>query len=301
MKKALLIINPVSGKMKAKSIVFDVIDTLDKNGYETTVRITAHKGHATQIARQGAKKYSLIVCCGGDGTVNEVVAGCMISNAETPIGYIPTGSTNDFASSLGLSVKPVDAINNIIKFPVRSLDVGLFNTERYFNYIASFGLFTSSSYSVPQSTKNTLGYLAYVLEALKDIANVKPYRITVNADGEIFEDEYIFGAVANSTSVGGIMRLKADYVDMRDGLFEILLIKNPRSIADFHKLLVSVSASDFENEMFTFLHAKQITFNMEEAIPWSLDGEFQEGSQCVTIKNIASAINFAGQNSNLIK
>ncbi len=296
MNKALLIINPVSGKMKAKNMIFDIIYELEKHNYETTVKITMHKGHATSICKQYAHKYKLIVCCGGDGTINEVVAGCLLSKGTPTVGYIPTGSTNDFASSLGLSNKPKDAINNILNLPVKALDVGLFNEKRYFNYIASFGLFTSSSYSVPQNTKNTLGYLAYVLEALKDIANVKPFHISITADGNLFEDDYIFGAVANSTSVGGIMRLKSDHVDMHDGLFEILLIRYPRSIGDFHKLITSMSASDFyNNEMFTFLHAKEITFTTDEDISWSLDGEYQEGSTEVTIKNIASAINFGGQ------
>ena len=296
MNKALLLINPVSGKMKAKNMIFDIIFELEKYDYEVTVKITTHKGHATSICKQSAHKYNLVVCCGGDGTVNEVVAGSLLSKKIPTIGYIPTGSTNDFASSLGLSNKPKEAIKNIIELPIKPLDVGLFNEKRYFNYIASFGLFTSSSYSVPQSNKNTLGYLAYVLEALKDIANVKPYHISIDADGILFEDDYIFGAVANSTSVGGIMRLKSDDVNMQDGLFEIILIKYPHSISDFHKLITSMSASDFYNsDMFTFLHTKKIVFTTKDNIPWSLDGEYQEGSDIVTIKNIASAINFAGQ------
>ncbi len=296
MNKALLIINPVSGKMKAKNMLFDMICELEKYDFEVIVKITTHKGHATSICKQNAHKYNLVLCCGGDGTVNEVVAGCLLSKKAPTIGYIPTGSTNDFASSLGLSNKPKEAIKNIVDLPVKPLDVGLFNEKRYFNYIASFGLFTSSSYNVPQSTKNTFGYLAYVLEALKDIANVKSYHIAINADGKEFEDDYIFGAVANSTSVGGIMKLKSDHVDMHDGLFEILLIKYPRSISDFHKLITSMSVSDFYNsDMFTFHHAKEITLTTKDNIPWSLDGEYQEGSDIVTIKNIASAINFAGQ------
>lgn len=295
MKKALLIINPVSGKTKAKNIIFDIVDALDKKGYVTTVRLTRRKKHATELASQEAGNYELIICCGGDGTVNEVVSGLMSSGADTILGYIPTGSTNDFAASLGLSGRPVDAVNKITEVPVKTLDVGIFNDERYFTYIASFGLFTSVSYSVPQNTKNTLGYLAYVLEAMKNIANIKPCHVKVETDDKTYEDDYIFGAVANSTSVGGIMHLKSDHVDMRDGLFEVLLIKYPRSIMDFHKMIFSVTGSNFDNEMFDFFHSNKIKFTLAEPIPWSLDGEYQKGDINVTIKNIPDAIKFAGQ------
>lgn len=297
MKKALVIINPVSGKKKSRTALFDITESLCKNNYEVCVKTTLRQGHGIEIAEKYAKKFDLIVCCGGDGTVNEVVSGVVKSGTDTVIGYIPAGSTNDFASSLKLETNTKKAIDNMLSKPVSKLDVGMFNDSRYFNYIASFGLFSAVSYKVPQNTKNSLGYFAYVLEALKDLSSIKPCHVKITSKEKTTEGDYIFGTVANSTSVGGIMHFKSDEVDMNDGLFEIMLVKNPTDPAQLSKIIFSMNASDFSGEMFEYFHTDKVSFEFEEPIPWSLDGEYQEGSLKVEIENLHSAITFAGLNN----
>jgi YegS/Rv2252/BmrU family lipid kinase len=294
MKKTLLVINPVSGKTKSKSFVFEIVDFFCKKEYDVSVKITQQKGHALEIAKEFSKEFDMIVCCGGDGTVNEILGGIMLSGSSTPVGYLPMGSTNDFASTLGLAKSVKSGLENIFKYPVKRLDIGLFNKKRYFSYIASFGLFSAVSYNVPQNMKNTFGYLAYVLEGMKDISNIKPYHIIAKTEELEIEDEFIFGAVANSTSVGGIMHIKDADVDLHDGLFEVMLIRYPKTASDLHKIIFAFNTSNFSNNMIEFFHTSKIEFNMPKDIPWSLDGEYQQGSKKIVIENNKNAINFLG-------
>jgi len=238
--------------------------------------MTEYKGHAEKLAAiAAAGGYDRVICCGGDGTLNEVINGVMKSKKKIKIGYIPAGSTNDFASGIGISSDLTVAAVGAIEGKDTELDVGSFNGERYFSYIASFGIFTASSYSAPQEAKNVLGHFAYVLEGIKDLASVQPVHVKCEADGEEFEGDYIFGAVANTFRIGGIVKLSRDTVKLNDGVFELVLVKCPKSINDFNKIASAVTASSFENEMFVFRKAEKITVTLSKDIVWSVDGEQQ--------------------------
>ena len=293
MKKMLLIVNPKSGKTKAKSRFFDIVDKFDNKGFSVTTTMTRAPGHGIEIARSGSSsgEYDCIVCAGGDGTFNEIVNGVMSGNSDISVGYIPTGSTNDFAASMNIDGGISNAIDKIIHGSPKALDVGLFD-QRYFSYIATFGAFTSTSYNTPQTFKNVFGHMAYVLGGIKDITTIHPYYATVTANGNDYTDEYIFGAVCNSTSVAGIVKLDSDSVDMSDGVFEVILVRKPRNIVELNDIVWKCLASDFSGKMFEFFKASEINIKMNECVPWSLDGEKVMGTENVTIKNIHNGLNF---------
>ncbi len=285
MKKAYLIVNPHAGKMRSRSGMFTIIDTLCASGYEVTSQTTQYQGHAKELSASAVRNdYDLVVCCGGDGTLNETLDGIMSTGKNICVGYIPCGSTNDFATSLGISLNIKTAIGNIVKNDPVVLDLGRFN-NRYFSYIASFGAFTSTSYSTSQEVKNALGYLAYVLQGVKDIAGMQKYSLKFTCDEYTESGEYIFGSVSNSTSVGGLVKLSSDLVDMTDGIFEVLLVRFPKDLVDLTKIVNGIIAKDFSSDMFTFVKTSKAVFDMEEAIPWTLDGEYEHGGTHVEIVN----------------
>lgn len=283
MKKVLLIVNPTAGKMKSKGAMFEIVSRLCADGWRVTVQTTLYRGHAAELAAVAGEEHDLCICCGGDGTLNEMISGMMDSEHPIPVGYIPCGTTNDFATSMSIPTTIPEATDNIIKNEPIAIDIGSFQ-GRYFTYIASFGAFTATSYNTPQEKKNVLGHLAYVLEGIKDLSSIRPYKMSCLIDGETVEDEYIFGSVSNSTSVAGIVKLSPDLVDMRDGLFEVLLVKCPKNPAELSRVIHGATTSDFSSDMFRFFKTPEITFTMDEAIPWTLDGEYAEGSTSVTAK-----------------
>ncbi|MGI6239509.1 MAG: diacylglycerol/lipid kinase family protein, partial [Christensenellales bacterium] len=263
----LVIVNPVAGKLRAKSALFEIIDVFNAAGHDVNVRISQHRGHARALARDARRaQYERIVCVGGDGTLNEVITGVIESGEGIPLGYIPLGSTNDFASTLKLSRDVTIAARAAIEGAPVSIDVGQFDDERIFAYIASFGVFSAASYTAPQSTKNALGHFAYILEGIKDIVNIKAYHMVVEADGVRCEDDYIFAAVVNSTSIAGIFKLDSEIVDLSDGLFEVVLIKTIRSPNDLNLVIGSIMNSDFNNKMFDFIRAPQVKFTMDQEL-----------------------------------
>lgn len=293
MKNLLLIINPTAGKMKSKTAVFDIINTFCKYDFNVTVKVTQRPGHGTELAKDAAKNkdFDLIVACGGDGTLNNVINGILKAKSDIPLGYIPAGSTNDFATSVRLPLKPKECAELIAKQQISPIDMGCFN-GRYFSYIASFGAFTATSYQTPQATKNALGHMAYVLEGIKDITQIKPYHVKINADGKIYEGDYVFGAISNSTSIGGVLKLNNNMVQMDDGFFEVLLIKNPVNPIDLQQLVFGITYSDFKNKnVFDFFKASQLIIETDDNFDWSLDGEHQKGSKNIEIINVHSAIN----------
>lgn len=288
--KLLLIVNPVAGKMKSKDILCTLVDTFCRGGFWVTVYTTAAKGDAREVVAETAGAYDMVVCCGGDGTLNEVIDGLVDGNHRCPLGYIPAGSTNDFASSLKLSLDPQKAARAIVDGRDDLVDVGSFNGNRRFAYIASFGAFTAASYSAPQTTKNSLGHLAYILEGIKELSALQSHRVRVESDGREWEGEYLFGAVCNSTSVAGLVRLNEDAVDMSDGLFEVILVRQPKEIGDLSRILVSLNTGEFDKKMFDFFRAESVTFHTDPPIPWSLDGEYEAGDTTVTVDNLSRRI-----------
>lgn len=290
--KVMLIINPRAGKMKSKTALYDIAEIFCRADYETVVKITSGKGQAEKYAYEAANGgFDIVVCCGGDGTLNETISGIISSGKKISVGYVPAGSTNDFARTLGLSNTPKKAAQNIVAGKPATIDVGKFGEDRFFSYIASFGLFTAASYNTSQSTKNVMGHFAYVLEGIKEIGVVQPYHIKATANGRVYEGDYIFGAVTNSTSVGGIVKLESGMVDLNDGLFEVVLVKNPKDITELTRVLMGISNSDLSDSLFEFFKCSEITIETEEEFSWSLDGEEASGGNKVTIKNIESAIN----------
>ncbi|MCI9449075.1 MAG: YegS/Rv2252/BmrU family lipid kinase [Clostridiales bacterium] len=290
MKNVLLIINPKAGKMKAKTTLFDIIDTLTEHNMRVTVEITRYGGHAAELCMKECGNYDMIVCAGGDGTLNEAVGGLISAESDTPLGYIPSGSTNDFASTLNLSKDPREAALDISEGIERTLDVGMFG-DRFFTYVASFGAFTKSSYSTPQDTKNTLGHLAYILEGIKEISSIRAEHVKIDAkNGVVYEDDFIFGAIANSTSVGGIISFDDRMVTMNDGKFELLLIKKPKNLIELNKCINSLITQNYESDMIIFDNIDSAYITSENPLTWSLDGERADTDGSVHVKNLNNAI-----------
>jgi YegS/Rv2252/BmrU family lipid kinase len=229
--------------------------------------------------------FQLIVVSGGDGTLHECVNAILSLPEElrVPIGYIPTGSTNDFAASLRISSSPAVAAQSAMRLQPRYLDVGNFN-NRHFVYVASFGAFTRTAYSVPQDIKNVFGHFAYILEGVKDLETLHPYRMTITADGEVFDGEYLFGAVSNSTSIAGMMKLSPNQVVLDDGRFELLLVPVPKSPLAMQQLIHALLYQDYGNsEGLIFRHVKHVVAQTQENIPWTLDGEYAPGEEYIDI------------------
>ena len=288
-KKLLMIVNPRAGKTKPAGPLFGAAAALSEQGYLLSVRPTKGQGHARAIAAVEGAKFDVVVAVGGDGTLNEVAAGLMTLSSPPPLGYFPQGSTNDFAASLKISGDPEEAVQAVLRAQPRQLDVGMWN-ERSFVYVASFGAFTRSSYSAPQSVKNALGHLAYIREGVKDLDTLRPYRIRLTADGEVLDGEYLFGAVCNSTSIGGLMKLDSERVVLDDGKFEMLLIPNPKTPGDLQKLVMALLEQKYDREGLVFRHVSSIHLQTEEDLPWSLDGEYAPSQPEVTVENRCRAL-----------
>lgn len=290
MKKLLLILNPCSGKKKASHALADVVNVFNRGGYDVTVYITAARGDATKVVGQRAPEFDLVVCAGGDGTFNETISGLLAGGHDTPIGYLPAGSTNDFASSLHLSKNLVEAARDIVEGTPRRLDVGRFN-DRYFSYVASFGAFTRASYATSQNVKNALGHLAYLLSGIKELAYIRSRRLRFTLDdGRVLEDEYIFGAISNSTSVAGILTLSEDLVDMNDGVFELLLVRKPENLLELNDCVLALTTQDYHTPMLTFTSARSVEIEAPEDMDWTLDGEREPGRAHCRAENLHDAI-----------
>ena len=283
-RKLLFIVNPRAGRSKSRSPLFDAISVFSEAGYLTSLHKTSAPGDASVTAAREGEEYDLIVAAGGDGTLNEVITGLMRLEKRPPLGYLPQGSTNDFAASLQISGNPVTAARAIVRNVPRMLDIGQWN-ERYFVYVASFGAFVKSSYSAPQAAKNALGHFAYILEGMKDLNTLRPYRIRLTADGEVLDGEYLFGAVCNSTSIGGLMKLDPERVVLDDGKFEMLLVPNPRTAMDLQNLVLALLNQKYDSEGLVFRHVSAIHLETEEDLPWSLDGEYAPSVPAVDIVN----------------
>ena len=284
-KKLLFIVNPRAGKRKSREPLFDAVSIYSEAGYLVSVRVTSHPGEATELAEDLGEEFDLVVCHGGDGTLNETVNGVMrIPKEKRPaVSYLPGGSTNDFAASLNISSNPAEAALSAMRLEPRKLDVGRFG-ERNFVYVASFGAFTKTTYTVPQDIKNVFGHFAYMLDGVKNLDTLCPYRMKITADGEVFDGEYLLGTISNSTSIAGLMKLSDEEVLFNDGLFELLLVPVPRTSAAMQALILALVNKDYYNsEGLIFRHVKHVTAETAEDIPWTLDGEYDPGAPFVEI------------------
>lgn len=281
-KKALFIFNPHSGKGLIRNHLLEITDILVKADYEVTVYPTQSRGDAERKMREREKDYALVVCSGGDGTLDEIVTGMIQSGFKTPIGYIPSGSTNDFAKTLKIPSTMRKAAEVIARGNVLPCDVGRFNRD-VFVYIAAFGLFTEVSYETPQEMKNMLGHMAYLLEGVRQLTNIKSYLIKVTYVSEtgeevVIEDDFIFGMITNSHSVGGFKSIAGNVfkgkVDLNDGLFEVTLIKVPKNPVELNSILASLAIADIDTQYMYNFKSGKLTFESEEEVAWTLDGEY---------------------------
>lgn len=290
-ERLLLIANPKAGMGKIKTSLFSVIDILSGGGYEVTVYPTKKKWDAYEMAKKHSGEFSTIVVCGGDGTLNEVVNGVISSGADTTIGYIPAGTLNEWSSGLKISRNIREAAKDILGGKITKLDVGKFD-DAYFTYTASFGAFTEASYSAPQDVKNIIGQAAYFFEGIKSIGHIKPIHLKLETETKSIEGDFLFGAVSNSHSVGGVLKLNENIVELNDGFFEVLLIRKPDTIQELQQIVDGILKKDFGRKGIEFFKAAKITVTSEDTIDWTLDGEHAEGKKITRIENLHNRIKF---------
>lgn len=290
MKKMLFIMNPFAGQRRANRYLADILTMFNRAGFDVTTYMTAGPGDGARMVRKKAAEVDTVVCCGGDGTFNETITGLLQANVDIPVGYIPAGSTNDFAASLRLPTNSLKAAQAIVEGSPKRYDLGQFG-ERYFSYVASFGAFTRASYSTPQSVKNALGHMAYLLEGIQELSQLKKTHVRLELDeGRVIEDDFLFGAVSNSTSVGGILTLDPKQVDMSDGKFELLLVRAPQDLGEVSECLRALQTQKYNCRMVTFLSASQVRITASPNMIWTLDGERGGGYEQVEVKMIHHAL-----------
>lgn len=288
-KKMLFVYNPKAGKAKIKNKLADILDVFAASGFEVTVYPTRKKGDAVEIVANRKPIYDLVVCSGGDGTLDEVVTGMTKSSFRTPIGYIPAGSTNDFGGSLQLPKNMMEAAENVVRGKNFPCDVGAFNDD-IFVYIAAFGIFTEVSYETDQEIKNALGHMAYVLEGMKRLPSVRPHHLRVTYEDKIIEDDFIFGMITNSVSVGGFKNITGKNVHLDDGVFEVTLIKYPKKPGELTQIMNSLVNRDIDSSTTYCFRTSSIRLESDEEIAWTLDGENGGGHKDVYIENRHRAV-----------
>lgn len=287
----MIVANPRAGMGKIRAYLFSVVEILSAAGYDVTVYPTKKPLDAYNKIREGIEDFEKIIVCGGDGTLNEVVSGVVSSGADTTIGYIPAGTLNEWSSGLKISRNIEQAAEDIVTGKVKELDVGLFD-DRYFTYTASFGAFTEASYSAPQEVKNVIGQAAYFFEGIKSIGNIKPISLEIEADGKTVKGDFLFGAISNSHSVGGVLKLRENLVNLGDGFFEVLLIRNPDSLQELQQIVDGILKKDFDRKGLEFFKASHIRVKSKKPIDWTLDGEHAVGGKETVIENLHKRMKF---------
>ena len=273
-KKMMLIINPMAGRGAYVNGFAEAMKVLAYGGYDVTLYFTQGRGDATKMAAENAANYDTVACIGGDGTLSEVLAGLMTLDAPPPVGYIPMGTANDVATTLGLPKNDTAAAaQRLVDGTPHPYDVGGFGEDGYFAYIAAFGAFTDVSYATPQNQKKVLGQLAYVLQGLAQLPKIEKQHTVVEYDGGRFEGELVYGSVSNSTSVAGIVKLREEMVSLGDGISELVLVKDPGSVEGFGEIVSSVLSQRFDSDKLLILHTKKATFRFDRPVAWTRDGE----------------------------
>ena len=288
-KKLVFIFNPKAGKGKIKTSLMDIVDIFNKGGYEVIIRATQAPKDAYEQVKKYADKVDLIVCSGGDGTLDEVVTGITEVGSKVPVGYIPAGSTNDFAGSLKIPKRMEKAAEVAVEGVPFSCDIGSFNGD-YFVYIAAFGIFTDVSYGTSQELKNRIGHAAYIIEGLKRLHTIKSYHMRVEYEDKVIEDEFIYGMVSNSTSAGGFKNITGKDVKLDDGVFEVTLIRMPKNPLELNEIITCLTNMRQSTEYIYSFKTDKIKFISQEEIPWTLDGEYGGSHTELVIENEEKAV-----------
>jgi YegS/Rv2252/BmrU family lipid kinase len=290
-KRALVVINPVSGRNKTKEQLYDITALFSQTGLEITVYTTTGQGDAADIVRRRGASYDFIVCRGGDGTFHEVLNGVMPFTQRPPLGYIPSGSTNDLAKTLGIPTDTQEALDIIINSQPLWFDVGLFSGSAYWAYTASFGAFSEISYATPQRVKNIFGHAAYFSQIGHAFKAMHPIHMHVKTEeGFETEGDFAFGAVCNTNSIAGMLRLPRKLVGVNDGVYELLLVEYPASFSDLLGKFSGAMRHKWGENGVLFLRTKKVTFTFAEEVPWTLDGEYNPGEKIVTVENLHNAV-----------
>lgn len=287
-KNLLFILNPNAGKGEIRSKAVRILQLFSAAGYDSLVSPTLHSGEIPEIIQRRANGVDLVVCCGGDGTLNETVTGLMKLDPRPPLGYLPAGTVNDFASSLGISKDLEEAAQTVLSGSPVDVDIGRFG-EQYFTYVAAFGAFTEVSYQTPQQSKNMFGRTAYVLEGLKRLKSLTTYQASIEFDSGSCQGDYLFGMVSNASSVGGL-KLPDNAISMNDGMFEVLLIHKPDSLTEMQQVINAVLLHDYSSPLITAFRTSNLTISCENETPWTLDGEFGGAPQKIEIENLHLAL-----------
>ncbi len=290
-KKLLFIVNPVAGRKLYKKFFPEMIQAFMDAGYLVTTYLTQDSSDAERYAALCGADYDRVVCLGGDGTFAQVLAGIRRCGKDMPVGYIPAGSSNDFAALHGLSTDLVRAARDAVSDRIKAVDYGTFN-DRLFVYVAAFGAFIATAYATPQDLKNALGRPAYFLDVMRELPRIKAEHMRITANGQTFEGDYIFGAITNNTTVSGVVSLPEGSVVTDDGQFELVLIENLKTLPELSDAVYSVLSGDFVSKQITFLHASEITIESNNPIDWTLDGEYQRGDPLVRVEIHKQALRF---------
>ncbi len=273
MQRLLFVYNARAGKSQLVEHLSEIIDTFTKGGYLVTAYPTQYRLDAYEKIKEMAPLYDLVVVSGGDGTLSEAVKGLMQCEIRVPLGYIPAGSTNDFARSVAIPKNMLHAAENAVSGKRFPIDIGSFNGE-YYCYVAAFGAFTEVSYETPQNIKNMFGHMAYLLQCVKSVGKLEAYALTIEHDGEVIEGDFVLGMVSNALSIGGMTQLvsKKD-VAFDDGLFEVVLIKMPNSPSEFQGLLSKLIVGDLDPRYFVTFKTSSMRITSNTELKWTLDGE----------------------------
>lgn len=289
-KKMLFVVNPKSGRGQIKNRLLEILNQFSAAGYEVEVYVTQEALDARNVAADRGAGKDMIVCSGGDGTLNEIISGMAALDPMPVLGYIPAGSTNDFASSLKIPKSMVKAACTAAEGEIYRIDIGKFCEDRYFAYVAGFGAFTEVSYVTPQDKKNLLGHPAYLLEGMKSLTSIKSNRMTIEADGQVIEGEFVFGVVTNTVSIGGFKGLISDGVVLDDGLFEVLLVRTPKNPQEFSEIISSLILKEENNDQLLRFRARSLHAVSPEPVDWVLDGEFGGSHKAVRIENLCQKL-----------
>lgn len=305
MKKLLLIINPKAGRTVIKSDLINIIEVFQDAGYQVQMYLTREKKEDnTDFIYKNASDFDIVVCAGGDGTLDNTVSGIMKIERELKrrihMGYIPCGSTNDYARSLKISLNPVEAAKSIVDGTVCHVDVGKLEKE-FFIYVAAFGLFTDISYSTPQNLKNALGHAAYIIEGVGALTKLHPYHMKAWFDGEIVEGDFIYGQITNSLSVGGFKNFVSRHMSFADGLFETVLIRNPQNPLQLQRIVNCLLTENLDDELIVFRKTSKVAIKCKEEVPWTLDGEYGGSYKNVRVYNIKKAISIMLKDKSVLR